>query len=144
MKKIIFIAFVMLFVNLACFASEKFTVNVLPNESYIILLKYPASVVMVSDKSILKSEVLTTLYNEKNQILVSSLNEGKARLYISMKNDDVSIIEFNSNKANEDKTLKLNSDFIQSVFKLDIAGKINMKNDFPFELDEPPALRGGR
>lgn len=134
----------MLFVNLACMANEKFTVNILPNESYIILLKSPASAVMVSDKSSLKSEVLTTLYNEKNQILVSSLNESKSRLYISMNNDDVAIIEFNANKANEDKELKLNSDIIKSVFKLDIAGKINMKNDFPFELDEPPALRGGR
>ena len=122
-------------------AIEKFSVNTLPNQSYLILLNSSAIAEMVSNKKMLRSEILTTLYNEKDQILVDTLKQGVARLYIAT-DKDIAIIEFNTDWYNEDKEITMDSKVIKAIEKIDIVDKVNMCKDYSFELDEPPMLRG--
>lgn len=124
----------------AGYCVEKFSVNVLPMEGYLVLLDSPASVVMVSDTRVLKSEILTTLYNEKKQILLNTLQNGIARLYIAF-DKDIAIIEFNANELNEDKEINFDSKFVKAILKIDTVDK-NIFEKLPLELDKPPALRG--
>lgn len=140
MKKLLLTVFISMFLTSAGLCAEKLKADVLPNESYLVLLGAPASVSMVSDTRVLKSEVLTTLYNERNQILLNTLKNGIARLYIAF-DKDIVIIEFNADEANADKELNLESKLVKAIFKVDTLDK-SILEELPFELDEPPALRG--
>jgi len=130
----------MMCVNLSGFCAEKFSASVLPEESYLILLKSPASAAMVSDTKVLKAEILTTLYNEKNQILLNTLKSGIARLYIAS-GKEISIIEFNSDKAVNDVEIIPDSKVVKAILRIDTV-EGDTPSAVPFELDEPPALRG--
>lgn len=140
MKKLLLTVFISMFLTSAGHCAEKLKADVLPNESYLILLGAPASVVMVSDTRVLKSEILTTLYNEKNQILLNTLKNGLARLYIAF-DKDVAIIEFNADKSNADNAISIDSKLVKSILKIDAVDR-NEHEETQFELDEPPMLRG--
>lgn len=138
MKKVLFAFLVMLLVQIPCFSLEKLSVNVLPNESYLVLLDEPAKTVKVSDTTILDADIIATLYNERNQILLKTLQTGVARLYIATENE-MTMIEFNVDVLSKDKIYTPKSSIVKSVLKLDMP---NGNEPFPFELDEPPVLRG--
>lgn len=138
MKKVVFAFLVMLLVQIPCFSLEKLNVNVLPNESYLVLLDEPAKTVKVSDTTILDADIIATLYNERNQILLKTLQTGVARLYIATENE-MTMIEFNVDVLSKDKIYTPKSSIVKSVLKLDMP---NGNEPFPFELDEPPVLRG--
>ena len=129
-----------MFFTSTALCAEKLSADVLPNESYLILLEAPVSVAMVNDSRVLKSEILTTLYNEKNQILLNVLKTGVARLYIAF-DKDVAIIEFNADNTNVEKEISIDSKLVKSILKIDIAEE-TASAPLTFELDEPPALRG--
>lgn len=138
MKKVLFAFLVMLLVQIPCFSLEKLNVNVLPNESYLVLLDEPAKTVKVSDTTILDADIIATLYNERNQILLKTLQTGVARLYIATESE-MTMIEFNVDVLSKDKIYTPKSSIVKSVLKLDMP---NSNEPFPFELDEPPVLRG--
>ncbi|MBQ2872125.1 hypothetical protein IJE86_10515 [bacterium] len=138
MKKVLFAFLVMLLVQIPCFSLEKLSVNALPNESYLVLLDEPAKTVKVSDTTILDADIIATLYNERNQILLKTLQTGVARLYIATENE-MTMIEFNVDVLSKDKIYTPKSSIVKSVLKLDMP---NSNEPFPFELDEPPVLRG--
>lgn len=138
MKKFFIIVFTIAITQLQSFGIERLKANILPEESYLLLLKHPAKSALVSDTNILSAEILTTLYNEKNQILVKTTKSGTARLYLSG-NKDFTVIEFNANKDNPDKDFFPNSKMVKTILKIDTIKP--QENSLPFELDEPPVLR---
>lgn len=127
----------------AVFSAERIKADVLPCESYLVLTSEPTDLVMPSNTEFLKPEVLTTIFNEKTQILVKTLKAGVSRLYMSF-GDDIVIIEFNALETNEDKDINLRSKFVKAIVKIDTLENPKKKEqDLPFELDEPPLLNGG-
>ena len=139
MKKFFIVLCITLFSQIPVFSIEKLSSDVLPNENYLILLNTSAKTARVSDTGLLEPEIITTLYNEKNQILLKTLKSGVARLYIST-DEVITMIEFNINENNKDNVTTPKSKIIKSILKLD---KIESRNEeeLPFELDEPPILR---
>lgn len=139
MKKFFIVLCITLFSQIPVFSIEKLSSDVLPNENYLILLNTSAKTARVSDTGLLEPEIITTLYNEKNQILLKTLKSGVARLYIST-DEVITMIEFNINENNKDNVTTPKSKVIKSILKLD---KIESRNEeeLPFELDEPPILR---
>ena len=139
MKKFFIVLCITLFSQIPVFSIEKLSSDVLPNENYLILLNTSAKTARVSDTGLLEPEIITTLYNEKNQILLKTLKSGVARLYIST-DEVITMIEFNVNENNKDNVTTPKSKIIKSILKLDKIENINEK-ELPFELDEPPILR---
>lgn len=141
MKKLLLLLLIFFSIQLSSCAKEKFSVNLNPHESYLILVTKPVDVVMSSDKDALKADVMTTLYNEKNQILLNVLKEGSFRLYIASGND-VAVMQVNAIKEVNEIGLK-NSKLVKEIIKIDTVIKEKNNEEFPFQLDEPPAIRGG-
>ena len=139
MKKFFIVLCITLFSQIPVFSIEKLSSDVLPNENYLILLNTSAKTARVSDTGLLEPEIITTLYNEKNQILLKTLKSGVARLYIST-DEVITMIEFNINENNKDNVTTPKSKVIKSILKLDKIENIN-EEELPFELDEPPILR---
>lgn len=123
------------------FSKENLSVNAIADESYLILLEKPAETAMSSNINILSSEILTTLYNEKNQIIVRTLAPGIARLYV-ITDTDTAVIEFNvraNSDADYDDEISPKSKIVKAIAKIDKISDID-KNEFI--LDLPPVLRG--
>ncbi len=143
--KILFIAVLTLLFAQNCFAKEDIKANITPHESYLVLLEIPAETAMCSNTNMLSAEVLTTLYNEKNQILVKTLSEGIVRLYIATKND-VAVVEFTIKPPDiegEDSYIEPQSEIIKSIIKIDKITEKSKKTEQPKAYSEhPPELRG--
>ncbi len=135
---IIFIAIINLF-SLHSYAQEKFGINLIKNENYLILTNRSVIDLISNNKNSMTFEVLTTLYNERNQILLRPLKDGTYRLYVTLDNNDFIILEVNIDKKNEKLDVQ-KSKYIKSILKLDVvASKKN--EEIQFELDEPPILK---
>ena len=136
----IFIAIINLF-SLHSYAQEKFGINVVKNENYLILTNRSVIDLISNNKNSMSFEILTTLYNEKNQILLKPLKSGTYRLYITLDNNDFIILEVNIDKKNEKYDIQ-KSKYIKSILKLDVV-ESKTKEVIDFELDEPPVLKQG-
>lgn len=143
MKKTVIATFLALIFAMPCFSAEKMTVDVSPKNSYLIMLKNPADAVMTNDDKILNAKILTTIYNEKNQIIVKVLKEGMAKLYIAI-DKDVAIIEFNSNQQNIDTQDFDCSKNVEAFLKIDTPFMPRTHKKEQFKLDPPPPLGGAR
>lgn len=125
------------------FAQEKYTVELATNDNYLILLNVPVAELMANDSQSMKFEILTTLYNEKNQIFLSMLKEGVFRLYILLENNDYIVLTIESRDKGEDSIDLKNSEFIKTIVKLDKVE--DLKNEEiqkdKLELDPPPVMR---
>jgi len=134
----IFIAIINLF-SLHSYAQEKFGINLIKNENYLILMNSPVIDLISNNKNSMSFEILTTLYNEKNQILLRPLKDGTYRLYVTLDNNDFIILEVSIDKKNEKLEVQ-KSKYIKSILKLDtVTTKKN--EEINFELDKPPMLK---
>lgn len=118
-------------------AKEVNYINANVGESYLILLKTPAMQVYSSNKDIITSEILTTLFNDKTEIIVNIIQEGNARIYINTE-DELSIIEFQNNLTKTQEETKLKSKVIKNIIEMD---KPLTKKETKFILDEPPPFK---
>ena len=135
---IIFIAIINLF-SLHSYAQEKFGINLIKNENYLILMNKPVIDLIANNKNSMSFEILTTLYNERNQILLKPLQDGTYRLYVTLDNNDFIIFEINIDKKNEKIDIQ-KSKYIKSILKLDVVTP-KKNEEIKFKLDEPPTLK---
>ena len=71
MKKFFLTFFILLILFLQAnisLSQEKYDINLTQNDNYLILLNEPIAELLANDAESMKFEILTTLYNEKNQI----------------------------------------------------------------------------
>ena len=139
MKKyfVLFSTIFLTLVGLIVSAKEVNYVNANVGESYLILLKTPAMQVYSSNKDIITSEILTTLFNDKTEIIVNIIQEGNARIYINTE-DELSIVEFQNNLTKTQEETKLKSKVIKNIIEMD---KPITKKETKFILDEPPPFK---
>ncbi len=138
----LFILTILFFQANISLSQEKYDINVVKNDNYLILLNEPVIELLANDVDSMKFEILTTLYNEKNQIMLTPLKEGIFRLYIILENNKHLVLTINSSINNEDKLKISNSKLIKTILKLD---KVENKSKettkkLQIELDEPPLL----
>ena len=140
MKKyfVLFSTIFLILAGLTVSAKEVNYINANVGESYLILLKTPAMQVYSSNKGIITSEILTTLFNDKTEIIVNIIQEGNARIYINTE-DELSIIEFQNNLTKTQEETKLKSKVIKNIIEMD---KPLTKKETKFILDEPPPFKG--
>ncbi len=152
MKKLFLTTFsilVLIFLATSSLAQEKFDINIVKNNNYLILLNETVYEIMANDSTAMSFEILTTLYNEKNQIMLTPLKEGNFRLYITLKNDEYIVLKINSNTKNIEKLETPNSKLIKTILKLDTIEekkdnskeKKAKKKKLEIELDEPPIFQ---
>ena len=142
MKKIILTLLMILAVNLSCTAEEKLKVDVVPHNNYLLLLSKGAETSASSNKDVAEAKILTTIYNERTQLIIKVLKEGNAKLFIETK-DDVIVLDINSDKKNMILCPVKYSKNIKDFLKLDtpyIPKVKTLKKEF--ELDAPPPLGG--
>jgi len=139
---------ILVFLATTSFAQEKFDINIEKNNNYLILLNDTVNEIMANDATAMNFEILTTLYNEKNQIMLTPLKEGDFRLYITLKNDEYIVLKINSNTKNIEKLETPNSKLIKTILKLDTIEekdtskeKKPLKKKLELELDEPPIFQ---
>ena len=139
MKKyfVLFSTIFLTLIGLIVSAKEVNYVNANVGESYLILLKTPAMQVYSSNKDIITSEILTTLFNDKTEIIVNIIQEGNARIYINTE-DELSIVEFQNNLTKTQEETKLKSKVIKNIIEMD---KPITKKETKFILDEPPPFK---
>lgn len=145
MKKFFLTFFILLILFLQAnisLSQEKYDINLTQNDNYLILLNEPIAELLANDAESMKFEILTTLYNEKNQIMLTPLKEGTFRLYIILENNKYIVLTINSSVNNENKLKISNSKLIKTILKLD---KVENKpkeitKKLQIELDEPPLL----
>lgn len=143
MKKLFFIVLIITLFNCCAnfvLAQEKFSINLIKNNDYLILLNLPAVEILANDAKAIKHDILTTLYNEKNQILLKPLKDGIFRLYITLENEKYIVLEINTNSQNIENFKINKSKYIKTILKLD---KIEQKKEqnYKLKLDEPPKLK---
>ncbi len=141
MKKFLVLIFTYIVVQSCSFASERLRVNIQPQNSYLLLLEKSAEVVLPSNKRAIEAEILTTIYNEKNQILLKPLKPSISRLYIAT-DGGIVILEVNVDEANKEEELSaFKSNIVKSILKIDTLNNTTKdKNDLPFVLDKPPGV----
>lgn len=141
MKKFLVLIFTYIVVQSCSFASERLRVNIQPQNSYLLLLEKSAEVVLPSNKRAIETEILTTIYNEKNQILLKPLKPSISRLYIAT-DGGIVILEVNVDEANKEEELSaFKSNIVKSILKIDTLNNTTKdKNDLPFVLDKPPGV----
>ena len=88
MKQILLLLISMSFTILACFSAENgnFTVN--NNKSYILLIDDTAIEYNFSKPNIIKVVPVVTLDNDRQQVLIQTVNNGSADLYIKTPSTD--------------------------------------------------------
>ena len=142
MKKFLinfFTILAIIFLGNPSFCQEKFSLDLIKNDNYLILLNEPVSEIMVNNINSIHYEILTTLYNEKNQIMIKPIKEGIFRLYIILENQEYIVLSINSNSKNQDKLNIINSKLIKTILKIDTIDPL--KKEPEFKLDEPPILK---
>ena len=146
MKKIfiiISILFVAFFTANSSLAQERHNIKLKQNENYLILLNVPTSEIIANDIDAIKFEILTTLYNEKNQITIKPLKEGNCRLYITLENNNYIILDIVTNTQNDEYLKTPKSQSIKSIIKIDTVEKTksNQPQKEELKLDLPPILK---
>lgn len=143
MKKIFFILLLILsFIFLPCFAQEKHNIVLKKEEPYLILLNDSVLEFLSSDADAFNIDILTTLYNERNQLMIEPQKEGVFRLYLTLKNDDYIVLSIEVNSQKKEKFDIFSSNLIRTILKLDKVNEIKpLKKKYKFELDEPPLLK---
>ena len=101
-------------------------------EDYILLSEKPIKKVISSNQEVIVANVLVTIMNEKNTVIIKSKSKGKAILTLTIDDEKFEIpIEVKDNKT---------------VFKKNPLFEI-LKIDLPpesFEIDLPPNLGGAK
>lgn len=132
------------FIANSSLAQEKHNINLTQNENYLILLNFPVAEIMANDAEAMKTEILTTLYNEKNQVTVKPMKEGIFRLYITFEDNDFVILSINSTTNNIDFLNTPKSQKIKTILKIDAVEKKEEKQPQKKEqlkLDQPPLFK---
>lgn len=97
---------------------------------------------MSSEANAFNLDVLTTLYNERTQLMIEPKKEGIFRLYITLKNNDYVVLSIEVNSQKNENFEFFSSKLIRAILKLDTIEKTNpTKKEDKFELDEPPLLK---
>ena len=132
----------MLAVNLSCMAAEKLKIDVLPHNNYLLLLSKGADSAASSNRSVADAKILTTIYNERTQLIIKVLKEGNAKIFIETK-DDIVVLDVNSDKKNTILYPVKYSKNIKDFLKLDTPYIPNTKTlKEELYLDPPPPLGG--
>lgn len=107
------------------------SLEVMAFDDYIVLSKMPVKKVVSSDEEVVRANVLTTLMNEKDTVLVKSVAKGKAVLSFEFYGSKIDVpFEVKDKKT----TFKLkDTDTLQFV-------KIDIPPEY-LEVDEPPVLQ---
>ena len=135
MKKIFFILLLILsFIFLPCFAQEKHNIVLKKEEPYLILLNDSVLEFLSSDADAFNIDILTTLYNERNQLMIEPQKEGVFRLYLTLKNDDYIVLSIEVNSQKKEKFDIFSSNLIRTILKLDKVNEIKpLKKKYKFE-----------
>lgn len=146
LKKLFWLFLILISFQLSVSAHERVKLFLEPNESYLILLNKPAEKIMASNENAIKGEILTTIYNEKTQIILNTILEGFYRLYIGA-GKDVAILHLHISEQNSNNDIDTHSKIVKNIMKIDRvqSTKKNLETqNLPFEIDEPPMLKGGQ
>lgn len=134
MKNIIVFFICLISTFSSAFAAELVKAELTLGGAYLIVTNYPAQKVYTSNDKLFKVEILTTIYNEKDKILVKVAEKGSGKIYIETEKDTV-VLEI---KAGEKDVLPdVSGTVISDMVAIDI---IKSGADAGFELDKPPVL----
>ena len=81
-------------------------------------------------------EIVTTLLNERNTIVVTSKNEGRGEFCIILENGQIS--DFVVTIDDVESKIKTNKNY--EIFTIDSVSKIETTDELDFELDLPPGV----
>lgn len=118
------------FLGLGILIAMVFVPRVMAYDNYIVHTAKPVMKVVSSDRDIVTANVLVTVMNEKDTILISPKGEGKAILIFEFKDETITVpVRVNKKKAVFKKNTGL--EFV----KLDPPPEL-------FQIDLPPRTEG--
>lgn len=125
MKKILGVLLAINFI-LPAFAYDDFVVSV------------GDTIAQIKNKTpnIIDVEVVTTLLNERNTIVVTSKKEGRGEFCIILENGQIS--DFVVTIDDVESKIKTNKNY--EIFTIDSVSKIETTDELDFELDLPPGV----
>lgn len=99
------------------------------------------TIAQVKNKSpqIIKVDIVTTIRNERDTIIVTSLSEGKGNFSIILENGQVS--DFTVSVSKDKSIIKSNKEYkINQLDEFKNVGEEKETQEFDFELDLPPGV----
>lgn len=125
MKKILGVLLAINFI-LPAFAYDDFVVSV------------GDTIAQIKNKTpnIIDVEIVTTLLNERNTIVVTSKKEGRGEFCIILENGQIS--DFVVTIDDVESKIKTNKNY--EIFTIDSVSKIETTDELDFELDLPPGV----
>ena len=94
MNKLILIFFILLLGNV-CIACDA---TIYPQKNYLVIAPFQIKTFKIENEVILSGQLMTSIFSEKNQLILKPKNIGKTKIFI---NDKVFLIEVSAEQKEE-------------------------------------------